>query len=156
MVEYCEILKMALPKILDFRRGLKIRPKAPERYNKWLEKSKLLLGAIFCYPILNLADSLGWPQNSPKSLRKRHFHVNFYCSRNFGILSFHREFFESKMPLSKAFKAITKFVPYISHEKSIRESGVIMGWIYVYIWHASKIGQKITYVFQQYLPKISN
>ena len=46
-----------------------------------------------------------------------------------------------KMPLSKAFKSITKFVPYMSHEKSIRESGVIMGWIYVYIWHASKIGQ---------------
>ena len=86
--------------------------------------------------------------------------MNFYnraiCSRNFGISSFHREFFESKMPLSKAFKAITKFVPYMSHEKSIRESGVIMGWIYVYIWHASKIGQKITYVSQQYLPKISN
>jgi len=52
-----------------------------------------------------------------------------------------------KMPLSKAFKSITKFVPYMSHEKSIRESGVIMGWIYVYIWHASKIGQKIKLTF---------
>ena len=34
MVEYCEFFKMAFAKILDFRRGLKIRPKAPERYNK--------------------------------------------------------------------------------------------------------------------------
>merc|ERR1712131_428035 len=54
-----------------------------------------------------------------------------------------RDHFKIKMSLSKAFCVISKFSPYMSHEKSIRESGVIMGWIYVYIWHASKIGQKI-------------
>ena len=30
---YCEIFKMAFLKILDFLRGLKIRSKAPARYN---------------------------------------------------------------------------------------------------------------------------
>ena len=58
MVEYCEILKIAFSKILDFLRRLKIHPKAPKRYKKWLRKSKLWLSAISCYPILHLADTL--------------------------------------------------------------------------------------------------
>ena len=47
--------KMAFSKILDFL--LKIRSETPEWFNKWLKKSKLWLGANFCCPILNLADS---------------------------------------------------------------------------------------------------
>ena len=40
---------MAFAKILDFWRGLKTRYEALKRYFKWLGKSKLLLGTIFCW-----------------------------------------------------------------------------------------------------------
>ena len=48
---------MAFSKILDSWRRLKIRSEASKRYKLWLRKSKLLLGAIFCYQIFNLADT---------------------------------------------------------------------------------------------------
>ena len=58
ILECCEFFKIAFAKILDFLRRLKIRSKALTRYQKWLRESKLLLEAIFFYPILNLADTL--------------------------------------------------------------------------------------------------
>ena len=58
MVEYCEFFKMVFTKILDFLRRLKIHSEALTRYWIGLRKSKPLLGAVFCCPILNLADSL--------------------------------------------------------------------------------------------------
>ena len=52
--KYCEFFKMAFAKILDFRRRLKTRSETLKR----LRKSKLLLCAIFSYPIFNFADIL--------------------------------------------------------------------------------------------------
>ena len=61
MVEYWEFFKIAFGKILDFLHRVK------NRSHKVLvvtEKVKTiiannLLGSIFCYPILNLVDTLG-------------------------------------------------------------------------------------------------
>ena len=53
MVEYCEIFKMDFLKILDFLLRLKIRCKAPTRYNTNLvmtEKVKTVIGNFFLLP----------------------------------------------------------------------------------------------------------
>ena len=70
-----EIFKIAISKILDFQRRLEIRYKGfiiklPQdiRYDR---ESQNWLSAFFCYPILNLADTL--VLENPKSLNLSYF-----------------------------------------------------------------------------------